>query len=183
MTGTQLNQATTYELGTTIYNIFFHPLRNFPGPKLCAITKVPWVYNLIRGNPHKWNHALHLKYGHVVRFAPNMLSFIDERAWKDIHGFKKPGPYKDPTSYGEPPNGTPGLLSQFQDEEHARMRKVFTGAFSERALKEQEPLFLQYINLLVSKLKDSIKENPKDGIDMVRMLSSLAGHLLSADTY
>jgi cytochrome P450 len=100
-----------------------------------------------------------------------MISYIDERAWKDIHGFKKPGPYKDPTSYGKPPNGTPGLLSQIQDEPHARMRKVFTGAFSERALKEQEPLFLQYIDMLVSKLKGSINENPNVEIDMVRMLS------------
>lgn len=52
------------------------------------------------------------------------------------------------------------------------MRKVFTGAFSDRALKEQEPLFLQYINMLVEKLKDSIRENLDQEIDMVRMLST-----------
>jgi hypothetical protein len=103
-----------------------------------------------------------------------MLSFIDERAWKDIHGFKKLGPFKDPTVYAKPPNGVPGLLSQCQDEPHARMRKVFTGAFSDRALKEQEPLFLQYIDMLVKKLKGSIKENPNCEIDMVRMLSMWA---------
>ena len=101
-----------------------------------------------------------------------MLSFIDEHAWKDIHGFKKPGPFKDPGDYAKPPNGVCGLLSQCQDEPHARMRKVFTGAFSDRALKEQEPLFLKYIDMLVEKLKGSIKENPNSGIDMVRMLST-----------
>lgn len=136
------------------------------------MSKIPWVISLFRGDPHKWNHALHLKYGPVVRFAPNMLSFIDERAWKDIHGFKKPGPSKDPDIYAKPPNGVPGLLSQCNDESHARMRKVFTGAFSDRALKEQEPLFLQYINMLVEKLKDSIRENLDQEIDMVRMLST-----------
>lgn len=103
-----------------------------------------------------------------------MLSFIDERAWKDIHGFKKPGPYKDPQVYAKPPNGVPGLLSETRDDEHARMRKIFTGAFSDRSLKEQEPLFLQYIDLLVEKLKISINENPESGIDMVRMLSRLS---------
>lgn len=133
--------------------------------------------SLFKGNPHKWNHELHLEYGPVVRFAPNMLSFIDERAWKDIHGFKKPGPYKDPEVYARPPNGVPGLLSETRDDEHARMRKVFSGAFSDRALKEQEPLFLQYIDLLVEKLKGSIKENPDNGIDMVRMLSMTYGKI------
>jgi cytochrome P450 len=106
-----------------------------------------------------------------------MLSFIDERAWKDIHGFKKSGPYKDSGDYAPPPNGVSGLLTQCEDESHARMRKVFAGAFSDRALKEQEPLFLQYIDMLVEKLKGSIKEDANNEIDMVRMLSMKCMHV------
>lgn len=171
---TSIALITAYQLWKLIYNGFFHPLRRFPGPRFAAVSQIPFTLSLFAGTPHTWNHELHLKYGPVVRFAPNMLSFIDERAWKDIHGFKKPGPYKDPQVYGKPPNGVPGLLSETRDDEHARMRKVFTGAFSDRALKEQEHLFLQYINLLVEKLKISIKEDPENGIDMVRMLSTLS---------
>ena len=32
-----------YLLGHTIYNLFFHPLRRYPGPFLCRISKLPWV--------------------------------------------------------------------------------------------------------------------------------------------
>lgn len=126
---------------------------------------------MLKGDPHKRVLARHLKYGDVVRNGPNSLTFTNERAWKDIHGFKKSAPRKDPLSYGVPPNGQPGLLSEMNDENHARMRKVFASAFSEKALKEQEPLFLQYIDLLVSKLTGFIKEDPAGKIDMVRMLS------------
>lgn len=171
---TSIAAITAYQLWKLVYNAFFHPLRRFPGPKSAAISKIPFTLSIFKGTPHKWNHELHLKYGPVVRLAPNMLSFIDERAWKDIHGFKKPGPFKDSDDYGKPPNGVPGLLMEVRDNEHSRMRKVFTGAFSDRSLKEQEPLFLQYTDLLVEKLKIWIKENPENGIDMVRMLSRLS---------
>ncbi|TID18903.1 cytochrome P450 [Venturia nashicola] len=167
---TSIAVITAYQLWSLIYNSFFHPLHSFPGPRFAAVSKIPLTISQFKGTPHKWNHELHLKYGPVVRFAPNMLSFIDERAWKDIYGFKKPGPYKD-QFYGNPPNGVPGLLSETRDDEHARMRKIFSGAFSDRAIKEQEPMFLQYIDLLVEKLKILIKENPDNGIDMVRMLN------------
>jgi cytochrome P450 len=116
-------------------------------------------------------HNLHVQYGPVVRYAPNMLSYTDQRAWKDIHGFKKPSPAKVHDSYGVPPNNTPNMLSAFDDDVHARMRRIFAHAFSDKALKEQEPLFLKYINMLVSKLNETLKVNPEAKVDMVRMLS------------
>jgi hypothetical protein len=32
---------------------------------------------------------LHARYGPVVRFAPDDLSYADARAWKEIHDYKK----------------------------------------------------------------------------------------------
>lgn len=32
-----------YAVGVTIYNVFFHPLANIPGPKLAAITRL-WFF-------------------------------------------------------------------------------------------------------------------------------------------
>jgi cytochrome P450 len=116
-------------------------------------------------------HNLHVQYGPVVRYAPDMLSYIDQRAWKDIHGFKKPSPAKVREAYGVPPNKTPNMLGAFDDDVHARMRRIFAHAFSDKALKEQEPLFLKYINMLVGKLNETLKVNPEAKIDMVRMLS------------
>jgi cytochrome P450 len=60
-------------------------------------------------------------------------------------------------------------LLQARDVDHARQRKIFTPAFSDRALKQQEPLFLKYTNQLVAKLKERIAEDPDREIDMIRL--------------
>lgn len=40
--------------------------------------------------------------------------------------------------------------------DHTRVRRLFSPAFSDRALKEQEPLFQKYVDLLVRKLGETI---------------------------
>jgi len=37
-------QIIPYCIGCFIYNIKFHPLSQFPGPKLAAITNIWWAY-------------------------------------------------------------------------------------------------------------------------------------------
>lgn len=49
------------------------------------------------------------------------------------------------------------------------MRKIFTPAFSDRALKQQEPLFVKYTDQLVSRLKEDVAADPEKKCDMVRM--------------
>jgi cytochrome P450 len=55
------------------------------------------------------------------------------------------------------------------DEDHSRMRKIFTPAFSDRALKQQEPLFVKYADLLVARLREGIEDRPDKRFDMVKM--------------
>jgi len=85
------------------------------------------------------------------------------------HGTKgTPGspPFKDVLRYAKVPNQTPNLLN-VPDEFHGRQRRIFSRAFSDRALKLQEPLFLKYINKLVSRLRASEHENKK--VDFVQL--------------
>jgi cytochrome P450 len=48
------------------------------------------------------------------------------------------------------------------------MRRIFSPAFSDRALKLQEPLFTKYVDLLVSKLKEGVEVESEKKFDMVR---------------
>ncbi|KAK9801573.1 putative Cytochrome p450 monooxygenase [Seiridium cardinale] len=50
-------------------------------------------------------------------------------------------------------NGVPSNLTA-TTEDLARVRKLFSPAFSERALRKQEPVFQKYATLLMSKLRD-----------------------------
>lgn len=77
-------------------------------------------------------------------------------------------PHKYWKRYGQTLNGSPNLI-QARDVDHNRQRKIFTPAFSDRALKQQEPLFLKYADLLVSKLKEGVESDSEKPFDMVRM--------------
>ena len=55
----------------------------------------------------------------------------------------------------KPINGRPNLMSA-TDDEHARQRRLLAHAFSEQALRDQEPLMISYIDLLIRKLKSRI---------------------------
>lgn len=59
------------------YNVFFHPLTKFPGPKLHAASHIPISLSMVKGTYVFDLKKLHDTYGPVVRTAPNELSFAE----------------------------------------------------------------------------------------------------------
>ena len=51
--------------------------------------------------------------------------------------------------------------------DHTRIRKLFSHAFSDSALLEQEPLLTIYFKLLISKLKEQIDGPAQGRVDMM----------------
>lgn len=49
-------------------------------------------------------------------------------------------------------------------ETHARFRKALGGAFSEKAIKAQELIIKQYVDVLMAKLGDKIEEGRGEAI-------------------
>jgi len=76
-----------YIFSSAIYNVYFHPSRRIPGPKTWIA--FPLFYHLaaIRGVLDQKLKGFHERYGEVVRFSPEMASFITAQAWKDIYGY------------------------------------------------------------------------------------------------
>jgi cytochrome P450 len=151
-----------YIIGISIYYITFHPLASIPGPKLCGITRIPYWLVLFKGEDVKWMKALHDRYGPVVRFGPTDVSYATGEAWNDIAGRKDSEKALEFSI--QPINGVPSMLTQ-NVVNHARMRRLFSPAFSERALKQQEPLFRKYADLLMYK----ISEVGEDGVKPIEM--------------
>ncbi|KAL6863319.1 hypothetical protein ACO1O0_003567 [Amphichorda felina] len=150
-------------IGTVVYNLYFHPLRHVPGPKLWVAVPLLNVINKIRGTADYRIRELHEEYGDVVRLAANELSFISPEAWKDIYGhghadfpkYYPPGVHLDPRQI---------IASNARD--HFRYRRAMLPAFSEKALGQQEPLITVYVNLLIQRLRE-VSETGQP-IDMVR---------------
>jgi len=140
--------------------LVFHPLAQFPGPKLWAASRLPFVLSLYHGNLVHDTLALHAKYGPIVRLAPNELSFTDPEACKDIYG-KRHGhlPFgKNQIWVPTSPKGGPRAPSMLNadDEDHARIRKAWSYGFSDKALKSQEGAVTGYVDKLVSQLRARI---------------------------
>lgn len=74
------------------YDVFFHPLSKFPGPIWGKFTRIPFWISGITGKQLYFMHDLHEKYGNVVRFCPDELSYTDAQAWKDLYGHMKGRP-------------------------------------------------------------------------------------------
>lgn len=68
-----------------IYSRYGTGLRKYPGPFLASITNWWRFYDVVAHKRELPMVALHKKYGSIVRYGPNMLSFSDPRAIKDIY--------------------------------------------------------------------------------------------------
>ena len=163
-----LTQCAFYCGGRIVYNIYWHPLAKFPGPKLRASTFLPYYWAMWLGIEPLTTKAFHEEYGHVVRINPDTLSFITAQAWKDIYG-PRPGKVQLTKNTILAQKGYIRSLSLIQDDaEHARVRALISPAFSERAVREQESLVMNFVDLLIQRLKTQI-DGPMGGeVDLVR---------------
>jgi len=100
-----------------------------------------------------------------VRIAPNELSYTTATAWKTIYGHRGEEMAKDLQGAGltRPPNGEHGILTADR-ENHARMRRLISHAFSDKALREQEGFLQEYIALLIRGL---MEHAGKGSVDLV----------------
>lgn len=138
----------------TLYNAFVHPLAKIPGPRLYAASSLPYLAGLLSG---RWPYILrdlHDKYGPVVRFTPNDVSFITPTGWQTIYGHKRHGQLsfqKDKRLYRSALTNADNILLA-DDANHSRHRRLLAHAFSEKALRGQEWVLNHYLTLLIQQL-------------------------------
>lgn len=101
---------------------------------------------------------IHEEYGDAVRIAPNEVSFATPDAWRDVYTTRlgKPSFAKNPVWYKPPPGQIVSMISTSNYADHARMSGLLKGAFTEKALRDQEHIIQSYVNLLVSSLRETV---------------------------
>ncbi|KAI0471245.1 cytochrome protein [Xylaria cf. heliscus] len=149
-------------LAIAVYNLYFHPLRHVPGPPLwIAFNGLRSIYKM-RGILEFKYVEFHEKYGEVVRVNADEVAFIRPEAWKDIYGH----------GHAEFPKHFPGLKLDTKkivfssSKDHFRYRRAMLPAFSDKALRLQEPLIRVYIDLLITRLRE--QSNIGKPVNMVR---------------
>ncbi|KAE8548391.1 hypothetical protein TMatcc_010798 [Talaromyces marneffei ATCC 18224] len=165
-----------------IYNLYFHPLARFPGPFWHRATRLAYVIKMNKGTLAFDVLPMHKKYGPVVRIAPNELSFQTPQAWKDIYGHRTGTAAgaeemdKYHTFYRT--KGEVLSISSGGREYHGILRRQLAYGFSDRAMREQEPIIGSYIDLLIKRLHENCVDpnvkDPKTGNPAEKMLNMVS---------
>ncbi|KAI1274542.1 cytochrome P450 [Xylaria sp. FL0933] len=160
--------ATSYFTGLysslIIYRLFFHPLREFPGPLGCKVSSAWFATYLTRLDAFNQLTKLHKEHGNFVRVGSNDLSIAHPKAVQAIYGLGSKclkGDWYDLTY------PTMSLQTARDDNLHSRWRRVWSGAFGERSLQDYEERMVQYRALLVKVIEDSAGSP----IDMTKLFS------------
>ena len=135
---------------------FFGPLSKIPGPVLAKWTHLRLKLAVISGKRLHYIHALHQKYGDIIRISPSELSISDPLAVKEIHkvqsGYRKSAWYTALTREG----ATPGLFADTDIKRHAERRRLLAQPLSSSALKKMENPIRSKVQLAISKIKEDI---------------------------
>jgi cytochrome P450 len=97
----------------------------------------------------------------VVRITPKELSYINPGGWKDIYGrlAKDDGQHVKDMKFFANVDGEERSLIVINDErEHARVRKIFSPAFSDGALKRQEPMFRKHAESMIQMIRQKVDD-------------------------
>ncbi|KAJ6007813.1 hypothetical protein N7540_011789 [Penicillium herquei] len=156
-----------YLVAKIVYNVFFHPLSKYPGPKRMSATRIPYLRLIMGGRYAQKIKALHEQYGHIVRIAPDELSITHGDAWKVIYG-TRPGhgqKEKDARFYPPTVGNAPSIISS-DHADHSRFRRLLSYGFSDSSLRAQEPIIQSYVNLFIQRLREKI-DNGTPVVDLV----------------
>ncbi|OAA65353.1 cytochrome P450-like protein [Niveomyces insectorum RCEF 264] len=155
-----LATAALYTGGLVLYRIFLHPLAKYPGPWLAKVSDVYMLYHAWKGDRHLEFWRLHEKYGPVVRFGPNSLSFNSNKALKDIYGFRANVAKSE--FYDAFVHPTPNTHNSRDKDVHARKRRVLSQAFSDSAIKEVERYILENVRTFCKEIGPGSGGSPEN---------------------
>ncbi|RLL96210.1 hypothetical protein CFD26_104014 [Aspergillus turcosus] len=82
-----LISTVIYPVALTIYRLYLHPLRSFPGPRLAACTFwYEFYYDVILGGQYTFKiRRLHEQYGPIVRINPQELHVYTPEFYDELY--------------------------------------------------------------------------------------------------
>ncbi|KAI0365355.1 cytochrome P450 [Pilatotrama ljubarskyi] len=153
-----LQAAWLLLLAFLVYRLVLAPLARLPGPKICALTRLPLMYHEFTGNRRLWIHSLHQRYGPVVRVAPNEVSFAIREAVKEIYtsggsGYDKSSFYSLFENYN-----TPNMFSTLERGKHADTKKRFAERYNKLNVMRPEvtSMIQEHVDAFVAKCAESL---------------------------
>lgn len=147
--------AASYLIGVygslAIWRLFLNPLNDLPGPYWARLGNLYMSANFKNSDAYYKLQEMHQKYGRIVRVGSNDLSITDPTIMDAVYGRSAKctkGWWYD----GDAPWSS--MHTTRSRALHDKRRKVWSPAFSEKALRDYETKVNAFSDLLVSKITD-----------------------------
>jgi hypothetical protein len=149
-----------------LYRVFFHPLNQFPRPIAARWTSLWFSYQSREGRAHKKVLELHKQYGDFVRIGSSDLSITHPEGVATIYG---PNSLCIKGGWYDLAHPIVSLQTQRDLQKHKRHRRIWSDAFSDKALRGYE----ERTKVYRAQLTDHISESAADGklVDVTKWFS------------
>ncbi|KAL4917036.1 cytochrome P450 [Aspergillus aurantiobrunneus] len=137
---------------TLTNRVLKNPLSSLPGPEVTKWTDLILKYHTVTGQRPRYVHALHKKYGPVVRIAPNTVDIADIPAARSIHRIASPF-LKAPWYRLLNRKDGESIFSTTDPAFHRRHRRLLAPGLADAALRTVEPLVKSRIQLAVRRIR------------------------------
>ncbi|KAK3111707.1 hypothetical protein LTR53_012755 [Teratosphaeriaceae sp. CCFEE 6253] len=139
-----------------VYRIFLNPLNRFPGPWAVRLSTFFMSFQLGDSDLYLKLEALHQQHGRIVRIGSGDLSIIDPDGMDVSYGLNAKA-IKSSWYDGDAP--LTSMHTTRNKALHDKRRKVWAGAFADRALREYETVVDSYNAKIVQRFGESVGES------------------------
>ncbi|KAJ2903621.1 hypothetical protein MKZ38_009564 [Zalerion maritima] len=151
-----------------LYKRYASPLRKYPGPFLASFTRLWKVLSTYSGRTHLKHIELHLKYGPIVRIAPNEISISSPEAARLVLSAGKH--FYKTKFYGVfPPPENPDIFTEVREDMHARKKKVANVPYSMTAMQKLSPFIDDSIGFFMTRLDSFASGQGEEGQGATRL--------------
>lgn len=145
--------CVSYKVIQYTQRLFFHPLSKFPGPKICAASRLyEWYWDSYQ-HGRLWTQlpALHEKYGPIIRMGPDELHIQDPEYFTYLFSFKP----LDKWAIAARQFGLRSAMFGTEEHKHwAQRRAAFGDSFSKSKTFKLQPLVNEKIEKGCNKIRD-----------------------------
>ncbi|PHH85273.1 hypothetical protein CDD83_664 [Cordyceps sp. RAO-2017] len=138
-----------------IYAGLTNTLSHVPGPWYTRFTSLPSTAFVILAHHPEWVHALHARYGPVVRISPHEVDVADPSAAQRIHRARS-GFLKSPF-YSLLITDSSSVFNEIRPEVHRKYKRLLTGPMSETGLKAFLPRIDGKVRLAIDRMRSENK--------------------------
>ncbi|KAF5698022.1 cytochrome P450 monooxygenase [Fusarium globosum] len=166
----------SFKLITYLQRLFFHPLSKFPGPRICAASRLYEFYWDSYQHGRLWAKLpdLHRRYGPIVRIGPNEVHIEDSEYFDTIFGFR---PLNKEAMTAKEFGINHALFGVEDYKTYVKKRAAFGNAFSRTKLSKIQ----DQINEEIQKGCTWVEDNSKDGspVDLAFLFRAVPAEIIT----